>query len=306
MFLMLDTHVGLFVSYNSAGLPRPVSGRSEVRRAFLDRYFPDQRPVPKDVDPAMAKKDASDVIGTYYVTRRAESTALKIAALLGQTGIHKTADNQITLDDAKNLRGESKKWREIGPLLYHEVEGPDTIAFRRDGSGKVKECLPQAPVYELQRVPWYENQNLIAVFGGGNLVLCLLTLLFWPIAVIVRKRYERRLFAEQKSRFFYFLSRLVCLVEIGFIAVIMIPLTRAEENIAFLGDGLDPWLKTMHVFGWMMIAGVIFLLIASIWFSKGRGLGRWGRLHAFLLAAGGLIFALIAWHSHLFDTSLKF
>jgi hypothetical protein len=55
-----------------------------------------------------------------------------------------------------------------------------------------------------------------------------------------------------------------------------------------------------------MIAGVIFLLIAAIWFSKGRGLGRWGRLHAFLLAAGGLIFALIAWHSHLFDTSLKF
>ncbi len=306
MYLMPDAHVGLFISYNSAGLPRPTSGRGEVKRAFFDRYFPDTRPVEKDVDPSTAKADADAVAGTYYATRRSDTTVLRIATLLGQTGIHKTAEGLITLDDFKNMRGELKKWREIGPLLYREVDGPDKIAFRRDGSEKVVEALPNLPIYTLQRVPWYENQNIIAAIVGTNLALCVLTLLLWPVAVVIRRRYERPLFTERTSRAFYFLSRIICVIEIAVLVVVAIPLSRVEHDISFLGDGLDPWLKVMRILAWVMVGGVAFLIVAAAWFAKGRGLGWWGRTHATLLALGGIAFAVFAWHCHLLDSSLRF
>lgn len=306
MCIMPDAHVGLFISYNSAGLPRPTGGRGEVKRAFLDRYFPNSKAAEPDIDPATAKNDAGAVAGAYYVTRRSETNLLKVGALLGQTRIRKTPEGLITLDDSKNVRGELKKWREIGPLVYREVDGQDKIAFRRGASGKITDGLPQLPIFQLQRVPWYEDQNFIAAIVGTNLALCVLTVLLWPVAVVVRKRYDRPLFSDRTSRVFYFISRLVCLLEIAFIAVIAIPLSRVNEDISFLGDGLDPWLKIMHGLGWAMVVGIVILVVAALWFLKGRGLGWWGRVHALLLALGGIGFALFAWHSHLLDASLKF
>ena len=39
MHLMLDDHVGFFISYNSAGKPG-FSGRTALWQGFLNRYFP--------------------------------------------------------------------------------------------------------------------------------------------------------------------------------------------------------------------------------------------------------------------------
>ncbi|SRR6266487_2189892 len=306
MFLMPDAHVGMFVSYNSAGLPRPGAGRGQLKRAFLDRYFPDTRSPEKDVDPTVAQKDARAVIGVYQVTRRAETNLLKIATLFGQTAVAKNRDGIITIEDAKNSRGELKRWHEVGPLIYHEVDGPDMIGFRRDASGKVNERLLQPAVFEFQRVPWYENKKLILPIIGASVTLSILTLLLWPVAVIIRKRYQRPLFSDSASRIFYFISRIVCLFEVTFASIMLVLLTRAGKDISLLGDGVDGWLKFLHVLGWVMVVGIIFLVLAAGWFWKARGLRWWTRTHATLLALGGVTFGLFAWHWHLLDASLKF
>jgi CubicO group peptidase (beta-lactamase class C family) len=306
MVLILNARVGMFISYNSAGLPRPGGGRDQLERAFLDRYFPDTRSPEKDVDPAVVQKDARAVTGVYQVTLRAETTLLKIAALFGQTAVTKNRDGIITIEDAKNSRSELKRWHEVGPLVYHEVDGPDMIGFRREASGRVNERLRQPPVVEFQRVPWYENKKLILPIIGASFALSILTLLLWPVAAIVRKRYGRPLFADSVNRIFYFISRVVCLLEVSFLSVILLWLARAPRDISLLGDGLDPWLKLLRAAGWVMVVGIIFLVFAAGWFWKSRGLGWWARTHATLLALGGVIFGLFAWHWHLLDASLKF
>jgi len=306
MYVLPDTHIGLFISYNSAGVPRPTTARSEVERAFVDRYFPDSRAEPKAVDPATAKKDGADVSGVYQTTRRAESTLLKIATFAGQTAVKADREGVLTIEEAKNLRGELKKWREVGPLLYREIDGPGLFAFRRDASGKVAEMLPQLPVTEFQRVPWYENKKFVYPILVISLAVSILTVLLFPVAVIIRKRYHRPLFSNSANRTIYFLARLICMLQVGYVVVVVVLAVRAGESVSLLGNGLDPWLTLIHVLGWVIAAGTIFLIVAAVRFWTARDIGWWTCTHTTLLAGGAVAFTLFIWHCHLLDGSMKF
>jgi CubicO group peptidase (beta-lactamase class C family) len=305
MVLMPDAHVGYFISYNSAG-KSVGGGRGEVLRAFANRYFPNSAGPKIDVDPSIAKSDGRAVSGVYQVTRRGETTLLKLLALLGQFSVRSDKDGVLTIEDFKTQRGELKKWREIAPLVYSEIDGPDKIAFRRDPSGDVPEMLPFPAIYEGQRVPWYASKRFLGPLIGGNLALALLTVLLWPVAVVVRKRYQRPLFTAKTDRGLYFLSRIACLCELIFSAAPAIAFSRVLENIAIIGDGVDPWLRALHIFGWATMAGIVLLIIAALRFARPRGHGLWFRAHAILLAVGGIAFGLFCWQYHLLDASLKF
>src|SRR5437773_2585297 len=249
MVLVPDAHVGYFISYNSLG-KNVGGGRGEVLRVFANRYFPSPNEPKANVDPNTAKIDGRAVSGVYEGTRRGETTLLKLLALLDQFSVRSDKEGVLTVEGMKNQRGETKKWREIAPLVYGEIDGPEKIAFRRNPSGDVSEMLPFPAIYEGQRVPWYAIKRLVYLVVGGILMLVLLTVLLWPVAVIVRKRYQRPLFTAKADRALYFLSRIVCLCELLFILVPVIAFSRGLQNIVLLGDAIDPWLQALHIFGW--------------------------------------------------------
>src|SRR5205085_11215755 len=186
MVLVPDAHLGYFISYNSLG-KSVGGGRGEVQRAFVNRYFPNPGEPKIDIDANTAKSDGRAVSGVYDGSRRGETTFLRLLALLGQFRVSSDKDGVLTIEGNKNQRGELKKWREIAPLVYSEVDGAEKIAFRRDPPGAVREMLPFPAIYEGQRVSWYANKRLINPIIGGNLALSLLTVLLWPVAVVVRK-----------------------------------------------------------------------------------------------------------------------
>jgi CubicO group peptidase (beta-lactamase class C family) len=304
MVLVPDTHVGYFISYNSLG--KNVGGRAEVSRTFVNRYFASPRAPKIDVDTNMQKSDGRAVSGVYDGTRRGETTFLKILALLGQFRVSSDKDGVLTVEGEKNQSGELKKWKEIDPLVYGEVDGLEKIAFRRDASGTVREMLPFPAIFEGQRVPWYASKTFIGLVIGGNLVLALLTVLLWPVAVLVRRKYERPLFGARTDRILYLLSRVVCLGELIFILAPVIALSQGLEHVVILGDAINPWLQAFHIFGWLLMAGVVLLIITAARFAKLLGHGVWFRVHAILLAIGGIAFGVFAWQYHLLDTSLRF
>jgi hypothetical protein len=82
--------------------------------------------------------------------------------------------------------------------------------------------------------------------------------------------------------------------------------SRGLEHIVILGDAINPWLQAFHVIGWVLMAGVVFLIIAAGRFVRLPGHGVWFRAHAILLAIGGIAFGLFAWQYHFLDASLKF
>ena len=305
MVLVPDAHVGYFLSYNSLG-KNVGGGRGEIQRAFMNRYFPAPTPGDDAVDPTTARNDGRAVSGVYEGSRRSETTFLKMVALTDQFAVKSDKDGILTVEENKNQRGELKKWKEIAPLVYNEVDGSERIAFRRDPSGKVTDLLPFPAIYEGQRVSWYNDKRLVLPVIGASLVLALLTVLFWPVAVVVRKRYQRRLFAKTGDRILYFVSRLVCLGEVVFILGPLIALSNGIELVIKLSDRINPWLQGFHIFGWVVAAGVIVLIISAIRFARLPGHGFWFRTHAILLAIGGIAFVLFAWQYHLLETSLKF
>jgi uncharacterized Tic20 family protein len=141
---------------------------------------------------------------------------------------------------------------------------------------------------------------------GGSLLLTLLTVLLWPVAVIIRKRYQRPLFSTKSDRVLYFVSRIVCLTEVLFILAPIVVLSQGLEHIVILGDAINPWLQAFHVIGWILMAGIVLLIIAAVRFVRLPGHGLWFRAHAILLAIGGIAFGVFAWQYHFLDASLKF
>jgi CubicO group peptidase (beta-lactamase class C family) len=119
MFLIPDARVGLFISYNSSGA-RPGSGRGELQRAFLARYFP-------PADAAMPAKTADaaaharEVVGGYEGSRKSETNIFRITSLLGQQTVTADREGILKIENAKNLRGQLKRWQEVAPYVYHEI-----------------------------------------------------------------------------------------------------------------------------------------------------------------------------------------
>ena len=103
---------------------------------------------------------------------------------------------------------------------------------------------------------------------GGSLLLAVLTVLLWPIAVLIRKRYQRPLFTAKTDRILYFLSRIVCLGELVFILGPIIAFSEGLEHIVIFGDAINPWLQAFHIFGWFLMAGVTLLVVAAIRFVR--------------------------------------
>jgi hypothetical protein len=272
----------------------------------LNRYFPDRDIPPASVELETAQADGRAVSGIYQGSRRGESTLLKLAAITGQTAVSSDANGILTIEGVQSPRGGLKRWREIGPLLYREVDGPDTIAFRRDGNGVVTDLLPSGPIHLAQRVTGLASKKVLLPLVGTSLGVLLLTLLLWPVAAIIRKRYARPLFSTTMDRILYLLSRLVCALQIASILLIAVPLSRANKNLAYLGDGMNPWLNAGHVAGWLAALGLVVLAIAAVKFWRAPELGWWVRVHATLLLLASIVFITFAWWTHLLSPSLKF
>jgi CubicO group peptidase (beta-lactamase class C family) len=305
MILIPDAHLGYFLSYNSLG--KDVGGgRAEVWHTLVNRYFPTAAQPKADFDSNTAKSDGRAVSGFYNGTRRAETTFLKILALSDQFKVSSDNEGVLQVEGMKNQSGELKRWRKVAPLVYREIDGLERIGFRRDASGAVREILPFPAIYLGQRVPWYASKIFVGLVVGGSLLLALLTVLLWPVAVIIRKRYERPLFSTRSDRVIYFLSRLVSLGQVLFVLAPIVVLSQGLEHIVILGDAINPWLQAFHVIGWILIGGVVLLIVAAIRFARLPGRGVWFRTHAILLAIGGIAFGLFAWQYNLLDASLKF
>jgi CubicO group peptidase (beta-lactamase class C family) len=305
LWLVPDAQFGFFISYNSAA-PKAGGGRGEVMRALFERYFSGPTPPLSYVDDATARADARAVAGTYETSRRGETTLLKSGALLGELSVRPSGDGTINIDASKNQRGQVRRWRETAPLVFQEVNGPEKLAFLRDASGRVTDLLPQPPIVQATRTMWYDSKSFLLLLVGASVGLIVLTLLLWPVAALVRRRYSRRLFDGARGRGLFVISRLVCLCVALWVLTAVILTNRVSTDISLLGNAINGWLTILHLLGWATALGTVFVVIAAVRFARTRELGLWMRAHTALLALALIVFVWFTWHSHLLDPSLKF
>ena len=170
MHLMPDDHIGFFISYNSAGKPG-FSGRSALWQGFLNRYFPYTPPAGEPV--ANAAQDAKSVAGTYWLSRRSQTNIAAVTSALEPGAGQRQLRWHHQRRSAKDFAGNPKRFQEIAPLMFRDVDGQSHLAFIKDYAGR-QIVVTDLPIFVFQPVPVLKNQNLnlaMLIFAARH-VLC--------------------------------------------------------------------------------------------------------------------------------------
>ncbi len=301
MHLMLDAGVGFFVSYNSAGKGE-ISARSALWEHFLDRYFPYTPPSPATV--ANASADAAAVSGYYMSSRRSDSSLLKVSEAFGEVQVFTGSDGMLRIDRFKDRRDELIKWKEIGPMVYRDVDGQDRVAFVRGPSGRLV-LLIDFPAIVFQRVSWSDATPWNLVVSIASLSVLALTLLFWPVAALIRSHYRIRLEISPQQRRLRMVIRLVCLLYIIFAAGMALTLGD-DDPLALLSGKLDTRLLFFEGVGILGIVGSLAVIYAAIRSWGERNLWAWTKIWNLLVMLSTIAMAWFAIHWNLVNFNMNY
>lgn len=171
---------------------------------------------------ATAAQDRQTVSGHYVVSRRSQNTIVEVGTVLGEAKVYGNRDGTISVDALKDLNGQPKRFREIAPLMFREVNGQDRVAFKRDASEQLVMVI-DFPFMVFERTPWNWNSALNLPLIISCLVVFLVTLLLWPIGAMIRRHYGRKLELTPQQRRVRLMVRLVCALDLIFVVCLPAP-----------------------------------------------------------------------------------
>ncbi len=294
LHLILDKGVGFFISYNSAGKGES-SPRSILWQAFMDRYYP-VTGFPAALE--TAKEDAQKVAGNYMISRRAEKSFLRIAAILGETTVTANEDGTIGVADLTEPNGLPKRWQEVAPMTFRDLNGHDTLIFKPDTNGDIQMILAY-PFMVFKRVGAFENSKLLTPVLVFSLAVMLLTLLLTPVAWLVRRHYGQKLELSAMDKWLrrgiWIFFALDLIFVIGLTALVSYALTDFE----ILSDAGNKWFFLFQAMGVVGAIGTLIVLYHAVHAWKSKSYRIWGKLQATLLALACLGFLWFAFVGNL-------
>ena len=131
LHLFMSDGVGFYVSFNSPGKGGAVQAlRTGLFQDFADRYFPNVAPADGQVDAKTAAEHSAMMAGNWWASRRAESSWLSIAYLLGQTKISVGPKGELVIPSLLGPNGRPREWTEIAPFIWRDKNGHDRLAAK--------------------------------------------------------------------------------------------------------------------------------------------------------------------------------
>jgi hypothetical protein len=117
----------------------------------------------------------------------AVTTIEKIQALFAPAiSVSATDDGYLAIS---GLSQEATSWVETAPLVFQQVGGQETIAFRADAQGRISYLFKgNLPINGYRRLVWYEALPVQYSLLAGCVVLLFSALLGWPIGWLATRR----------------------------------------------------------------------------------------------------------------------
>lgn len=305
--LVLDQHLGFFISLNSLGKNGAAGAiRNAVFNEFMDRYYP-APPTGPEPTLASAGRDGALLAGTYQLSRRAQTDLLDLVYLISQVTIARNADGTLTVSGTDQLGGAPKRWREIAPYVWRDVDGNDRMAANvHDGVIKAVWFDETVPAFVLQPVPALQSKALILPLLGASMGVLLLLVLSWPLSAWARQRYGAS-FAHTGSRAHaYRIVRLVAAADLIFfpgMALSILAMASASTSL----DGSNDWLfRLFQLFGLAGLLGVVVgpWNLLETW--RDPGASWWAKLTSLAVMLAFLALAWLAFALHLLTPSLNY
>ena len=300
MNLLPEQGVGFFVSFNSRGENDAAYGaRQRLFDLFMDRYFP----APPAVTPAAianAADHAGAIAGHYEGSRRVETGFISLFYLIQQDAITANEDGTISVSSI-----EDKKFREIAPNLWREVDGPRQLLVTETGGRRT--IIDSAnPISVMQAVPAVRNSTLNMLVGGLSVLVLLATALLWPVAAWLRRTYPGRAVVTGRAARLQFLTRLSAVGDLAYLGgwyMILAPILQSRVEV--YNAGLDGWIRALQIAAIIPLAGaVIGVWNAGTTFATGRG---WtARVRSVIVAAALIGIVWVAWMGALIGFDLNY
>jgi CubicO group peptidase (beta-lactamase class C family) len=304
LHLLLDSNVGFFVSYNSRGRTA-VGPRKILFDKFMDRYFP--QPLGNEPSPATAGRDARSVVGRYEISRRFETNLLAITTMMDEAKVAvDPKDNTIYMGQfLKNPNGQPMHFREVGPMVFRNVNGNEKMTFVKDTSGRWVAYIdfPAAVFQQLQNPLDNKIFNYAIIFFSLGVVA--LTLLLWPVSVVLRKHYDKPLTLGHEARRLRTLAHVECCL-VAALVIFWNVFSGKLESPAGMGPYGDATVHLMQVIGVLAAIGALPVIYGAVKSWSDATQWRWYKIWNSMLAVGCVGFSWCIYHWHLLNFRLNY
>jgi hypothetical protein len=230
------------------------------------------------------------------ISRRSEKSFIRAASVLGEATVSVNEDGTVSVTGLNEANGEPKKWQEIAPTIYRDVNGQDKLVFKPDADGAMQVILPY-PFMVYKRIGFFENSKVIMPVLVVSLLIMALTLLLTPVAWLARRHFGQKLDLTPKERWLRWGTWLVFILDLVCLIGLTSLITYALDHIEMLSDGKKIWFQLFQAIGILGAIGTLLVLYNAInaWLSSRYRI--WGKLQATILAfacIGFLWFAFVA------------
>ena len=273
LHLFLDEGTGLYMSFNSGGKEGTTSSlRQAIFEQFADRYFPARPTAQRPVDARTARENAQLLAGTWSSSRRAFSSFVSIADLLGQTQISVGEDGKLNAPIAEALGLRPFKWQPAGPMLWRDANGHEMLGAKvENGKATQLSINTIAPIMVFLPVPWYLNSAWLLPLLYVSLAILAVTLLLWPTRAIVRRRFGAALALEAGGLRAYRWSRIAAGAILAVLVAWFVMVTLMFGDVNF-GGAMDVIIKLLGLLSLVAFVGGFLVLL---WYAYTVWRGKW-------------------------------
>lgn len=301
LMLYLKQNVGVFVSIDGVDAG---SLRHQLWAGFADRYFP-AAPL-HEPTLTTAREHGALLVGRYLSSRVSVSNFMSILNLLSQSTIAMDKDGTLVTSGFKDLAGQSRRWREVAPFLWCDVDsGSHLSALMHNGKVRWLSIDESSPIVVFMSVPGWQSAAWNLPLLCLALLVFLLTVVLWPIAALVRHTNGKPLALQQPARRWYRWSRITAIAHLLFFGGWVYALAQVNASVANMSNGFDITLRIVQVIGVLAIIGTIAALANACYAWRTPG-GWWRKLNSLALVLACFATIWFAFSLHLLNVHLNY
>jgi len=308
LHLFMRENVGLYVSFSSAGKEGAVGPlRGALFQDFGDRYFPNIAPADGKVDAKTAAAHAQMMTGHWINSRKSETSFMAIGNLIGQVAVSLDDKGALVVPDLRGLDGQPRKWVEIAPFVWRDVNGDERLAAKVVDGKIVRWSVDMmSPFMVFDRAPASQSAAWIMPLLYASLAVLLLTFLQWPISALIRRRYKAPLAHDRRTWLAYRGVRLASGLVLGLLTAWVVGFTAMLSNLTLLGSSSDWWLWLLQILGVFIFLGGVALAGWNAWRAWTSNRGWFGKLWSVLVLVAMLTALYVAWTFGLLAMSVTY
>jgi hypothetical protein len=213
---------------------------------------------------------------------------------IDQMRVFANPDGTISASFARNLNGELKKFRQLAPMTFEDVDGQDRLLFQRNEAGRLTIVVP-FPALQFHRTSGVAGRWFNTVLVLFSLAVIALTLILWPVAALVRWHYGTRLDTTAGTRRLRWAVRLVCALNVAAVLV-AVYIGSLQATPGAFNARLDPVLRLMQLLLLLGALGSVVAIVYAIRVLRSRA-WWWTKVYesAIAIACVGFAWFVIYW-----------